>query len=145
MPLEPASYTALIKLNQSNRWSWGLLLYMISHFHPGTLPKGPPCHWMQSKKAILARSSYLDVKSDISLSSASLNSGKLDKPGSVNTFFFFFFFCVCASKRLYQSKKSRVWISKSRLRSPSQAHAEPLVLASYDSRIIKSKAVPATC
>lgn len=49
---------------------------------------------MQSKKAILARSSYLDVKSDISLSSASLNAGKLDKPGSVNTFFFFSSVCV---------------------------------------------------
>lgn len=91
-------------------------------------------------KANLACSSYLDVKSDIRLSPASPNTGKLDKPGSVNTFFFFF----GASKRLYQSKKSRVWISKSRLRSLSQAHAEPLLLLSYDSRIIKSKAVPAT-
>lgn len=61
---------------------------------------------MQSKKAILARSSYLDVKSDISLSSASLNAGKLDKPGSVNTFFFFFFLlCVCFKEALSVQKE----------------------------------------
>lgn len=59
---------------------------------------------MQSKKAILARSSYLDVKSDISLSSASLNAGKLDKPGSVNTFFFFFS-SVCVLQRGFISPK----------------------------------------
>lgn len=60
---------------------------------------------MQSKKAILARSSYLDVKSDISLSSASLNAGKLDKPGYVNTFFFFFFSSVCVLQRGFISPK----------------------------------------
>lgn len=60
---------------------------------------------MQSKKAILARSSYLDVKSDISLSSASLNAGKLDKPGSVNTFFFFFLLCVCFKEALSVQKE----------------------------------------